>query len=414
MKKSLSAKLLVFILSTVLVLGMMLTACAPTETPAAEAPTPTDEAPATEVPADESPADESPADEAPAKEYEKVNLNPTEVLGKGPNGERAAAPSEFSLTEEEITQLKAGNYTAAFCYHIQSDQCNQTKVRAATELLESAGIKVLSVTDANFKAEKQIADIETTMALKPDVLFVMPIDPDATTETLKNVAASGTKIVFMENITNGLEAGKDYVGCVNSDSYGNGKVAADMMAQSIGYEGEVAMVYFDAAFYVTNERDRGFEETITNNYPDIKIVDKIGFADANKVGEVADALFANYPNIKGVYASWDIPAESVIASAKSVGRDDLIITTVDLGDNTARMIATDGIIRGTAAPRSWDQGLAEAMLACYGLLGKEVPSSYVCPPALPAMRENVIEAYKTTYHLDAAPDWLIEAYDSVK
>ncbi len=344
-------------------------------------------------------------------EYPKIDLNPTEVLGAGPNGERAASPAEFSLTDEEKEQLKAGNYTAAFCYHIQSDQCNQTKVAAATELLNSVGIEVVSVTDANFKVEKQIADIETTMALEPDVLFVMPVDPDATSETLKNVAASGTKIVFMENIANGMEAGKDYIGCVNSDSYGNGKAAADIMAYQLGYKGEVAMVYYDAAFFVTNERDRGFKETIENDYPNITIVDEVGFADSNKVGEVADGIFANYPEIKGIYASWDIPAQSVIASAKSIGRDDIIITTIDLGDNTARMIASDGIIRGTAAPRSYDQGIAEAMLACYGLLGKEVPSSYVSPPTLPTMKENVLEAYKTTYHLKEAPDWLIEAYE---
>ncbi len=341
--------------------------------------------------------------------YPEINLDPTEVLGGGPNGERAASPSEFSLTEEEKEQLRAGNYSVAFAYHIQSDQCNQTKLGAATELLNSVGIEVLSVTDANFKVEKQIADIETAMALNPDVLFVMPVDPDATSETLKNVVAAGTKIVFMENIANGMEAGTDYIGCVNSDSYGNGKAAADIMANQLGYEGEVAMVYYDAAFFVTNERDRGFKETIENDYPNITIVDEVGFADSNKVGEVADGIFANYPDVKGIYASWDMPAESIIASAKSVGREDIIITTVDLGDNTARMIASDGIIRGTAAPRSYDQGYAEAMLACYGLLGKEVPSSYVSPPTLPTMKENVIEAYKTTYHLDEAPDWLLKA-----
>lgn len=386
--------------SVILCILMLISACSPAQSAA------TDKAQDAEEP------ETTVGEEVVEMDYPEINLNPTEVLGSGPNGERAASPSEFSLTEEEKEELRAGGYTAAFCYHIQSDQCNQTKVGAATEMLNSVGIEVVSVTDANFKVEQQISDIETTMALNPDVLFVMPVDPDATSETLKKIAEGGTKIVFMENIANGMEAGTDYIGCVNSDSYGNGKAAADMMANQIGYEGEVAMVFYDAAFFVTNERDRGFRETIENDYPNIKIVDEVGFADSNKVGEVADAIFANYPSVKGIYASWDIPAASVIASAKSVGRDDIIITTVDLGDNTAKMIAEDGIIRGTAAPRSYDQGWAEAMLACYGLLGKEVPSSYVSPPTLPVMKANVIEAYKTTYHLDEAPDWLLEAYNN--
>ncbi len=202
---------------------------------------------------------------AQAQTYAPVNLNPSQNFGAGPNGERAALPSEFSLTDAEKAKLKAGNYTVAFAYHIQSDQVNQTKVKAAQEFLKALNIKTVSITDANFKVEKQIADIETTMALKPNVLFVMPVDPTATAKTLKNVVASGTKIVFMENAAKGMVAGKDYVGLVNSDSYGNGKAAADMMAQQLGYKGEVAMVYFDAAFFVTNERDRGFAETMAKS-----------------------------------------------------------------------------------------------------------------------------------------------------
>jgi ribose transport system substrate-binding protein len=344
----------------------------------------------------------------------QVNLNPTAVFGKGPNGERAALPSEFSLTEEEKAKLKAGNYTAAFAYHIQSDQCNQTKVKAATEFLNSVGIKTVSVTDANFKAEKQISDIESAMALKPSVLFVMPVDPEAVSKTLKRVAAAGTKIVFMENVAKNMVAGKDYVAIVNSDSYGNGKAAADMMANQLGGKGEVAMVFFDAAFFVTNERDRGFRETVKKDYPDIKIVQEVGFADSNKVGEVADAIFANHPKVKGIYASWDVPAEAVIASAKSVGRTDLVITTVDLSDNSARMIATGGIVRGTAAPRSHEQGLAEAMVGAYGLLGKQPPSTYVALPTMPVMKENVVEGYKTMYHLDKEPAWLANAVKAGK
>ena len=39
----------------------------------------------------------------------------------------------------------------------------------------------------------------------------------------------------------------------NSDSYGNGMFAAMLLAESIGYEGKVAMVYYDADFFTTNE-----------------------------------------------------------------------------------------------------------------------------------------------------------------
>ena len=160
-----------------------------------------------------------------------------------------------------------------------------------------------------------------------------------------------------------MVAGKDYVALVNPDSYGVGKVAADIMANRLNYSGKVGMVFYDVNFFVTNERDKAFREVMANDYPDIEIVAEYGFADPNKSGEAADGLFARYPDIDAVYCSWDQIAAYTVASAKSNGLtpDDVFITTVDLGADSALSIATDDFIKGTGAPRSYDTGVAEAM-----------------------------------------------------
>lgn len=347
-------------------------------------------------------ASDSETSESASAPAEEINLNPTTVEGLGPNGEPATLPSVLTLTDEEKQKLKEGNFTAAFVYHMQSNDHNQIKLAAAKAKLKELGVKVVSTTDANFNAQTLISNIESTMSLKPDVMIAMPVDPEVTASAFREVQKNGTKLVFMENIPNGFKPGEDYAALVNSDSYGHGKAAAQILAQQLGYKGEVAMVYYDMVFFVTNERDRGFKEMI-QKFPDIKLVAESGFADPNRVGEVADGLFANYPNVKGVYTSWDAPAESVIASAKSVGKNDVVITTVDLGINTARMIAEDGMIRGTTTARSVDQGVAEAMAAAYALLGKELPA-YIVPPTLPVVKENVLEAFKLAYHKDAPPE----------
>lgn len=344
--------------------------------------------------------------EADSKDYPELDLNPTEALSVSVEGIKAAAPSEFELSDEEIEQLKEGKYKAAFAYHTQSDTCNQTKVAAATKMLESWGIEVVSVTDANFDAATQTAQIESAMALKPDVLFVMPYDADACASTLDaNVKNSDTKLVFMENVATGYEAGKDYAGCASSDSYGNGKACADILAKEIGYQGKVAMMFYDLVYPVTNERDRGFRETIEKDYPEIEIVMEAGFTDPSDTGTVADAILAKHADLNGIYASWDIPAEGAIASANSLGRNDLIITCCDLGDTASKSIAEDGMIRGAGAPRSPEQGEAEALIAAYALLGKEMPSTFVTPPALPVVKSNLLEAYQNSFGIEA-PDWL--------
>ena len=57
-----------------------------------------------------------------------------------------------------------------------------------------------------------------------------------------------------------------------------------------------------------------------------------------------------------------MPAEGVIAAARAAGRDDLVITTIDLGENVAISMAQGGFVHGLGAQRPYDQGVTEADL----------------------------------------------------
>jgi len=61
------------------------------------------------------------------------------------------------------------------------------------------------------------------------------------------------------------------------------------------------------------------------------------------------------------------------------------------------------MIRGTGAPRSAEQGEAEALVAAYGLLGKALPSTFITPPALPVVKANLLDGYFACYGVEA-PD----------
>jgi ribose transport system substrate-binding protein len=172
------------------------------------------------------------------------------------------------------------------------------------------------------------------------------------------------------------------------------------------------MVFYDADFFTTNERDRAFRETMAASYPDIEIVGEYGFTSIDVVGATADGLFAANPDVDGVYASWDIPAEDVMASAQAIGRDDLVITAVDLGDNSATLIAKNGMIRGVGCPRATETGTIEGLSAGCALLGKEIPK-YICSASQPVARDNVLEAYQICFGIDT-PQSVVDAYNSVK
>ena len=326
----------------------------------------------------------------------------------GPNGEAATSASEIQLTEEEKQQIRDGGYTAAISLHYGGNDWASSQLEGLQATFEDLGIEVVAVTDADFSAEQQVSDIETIMAKNPDIIVSIPTDATATSDAFQSVTEAGIKLVFMDNVPEGMTAGEDYVSCVSADNYGNGCIAADLMGEALGGEGQIAMVYYDTVYFVTNQRDQGFKDTIAEKYPGIEIVSEQGFTDENGCSEQGDAILTQYPMIDGIYASWDIPMEGVLSSVRAAGLtgDDVKLTTIDLGNNMAKEIA-EGNVVGLGAQLPYDQGVAEATLAAYSLLGKEAPP-YVVVDAKRVERSNVLEAYEDVYHVEA-PDWLKEA-----
>ena len=339
-----------------------------------------------------------------------VGVDPNaKIESTGPQGETATSAATIKLTKDEVEQIRRKNYTAAVVLHYAGNDWSSAQVKGLKDTFGFLNIKVLAVTDANFKVEKQVSDIETVMAQSPDIMISIPVDPVSTSSAYKKAAAEGTKIVFMDNTPSNMIQGKEYVSVVSADNYGNGVAAADIMAKQLGGKGNVGVIFFDTNFFVTNQRVEAFEKTIKTKYSSMNIIARGGFTDPNKVSEVADGMLTKYPDIDGIFAVWDVPAEAVVSAAKAAGRTDLVVTTIDLGNNAAREIAGNGIIKGLGAQLPYDQGVAEALLAAGALLGKDAPA-YVAVPALSVTHDNILEAYKQVYHVEA-PEEVTTAYN---
>jgi len=328
------------------------------------------------------------------------------VLSKGPNGETAEPASAADLTPDEMSKVKSMGATAAIVMHYGGNDWANAQVAGLKSEFGKLGIKVVAVTDANFKPDKQVSDLETVLIKKPDIIVSIPTDPVATASAYKAAAKTGAKLVFMDNVPQGMTAGKDYVSVVSADNYGNGVTSAHLMAKAVGGKGEIGLIHHEADFFVTKQRYDGFKSTIDKDYPDIKIVDDKGIAGPDFAGDAqnaANAMLTEHPNLAGIWAVWDVPAEGVMAAARASGRTDLKIATEDLGTNAAIALAKNQLVIGLGAQRPFDQGVAEARLGAGSLLGKKEPA-YVALSALPVDHANVLEAWKQVYHADAPAD----------
>lgn len=334
-----------------------------------------------------------------------------QVYSTGPNGESPTAASEVTLSEEELEQIRGMGATAAIIMHYSGDDWSAAQIRGLRDQFTAMGIEVIAETDADFRPETQVSDIETTLARNPSIIVSIPTDPVATAAAYRQAAEQGVQIVFMDNVPQGFQPGTDYVSVVSADNFGNGIASAHLMAEALGGEGQIGIVYHEADFFVTRQRYEAFKQTIEENYPNIEIVEEQGIAGpdfATEAEEVASAMLTRNAELDGIWAVWDVPAEGVVNAIRTAGREaDVVVTTIDLGQNVAISIAQDGIVKGLGAQRPYDQGVTEAMLAGYGLLGKEAPA-FVALPALPVTRENVLEAWDEVYHQEP-PAALAEA-----
>ena len=216
-------------------------------------------------------------------------------MSTGPNGEAAAPASDITLTEEEKQQIRDGGYKAAISLHYGGNDWATSQLEGLKATFKDLGIEIVATTDANFSAEQQVSDIETIMAKIRMSSSRIPTERHSYCRRVQEKRQmNGIKLIFMDNVPSEMTAGKDYVSCVSADNYGNGCVAAELMGEALGGKGQIGMVYYDADFFVTNQRDQGFKETMAAKYPDIEIVTEQGFTDENGCSEQGDAILTQY------------------------------------------------------------------------------------------------------------------------
>lgn len=327
------------------------------------------------------------------------NIPDDKILSTGPYGEQAVSAKTLQLSLKDLKKLKEKNYKAAIVMHYTGNDFSAAIINGLKDTFQRMGIEVIAVSNAQFKSEKQILDIETIIAKKPDVIVSLPIDPVATAPIFKKAADAGIKLIFMDSVPVGFEAGKDYVSVVSSDNYQNGIFAGEIMGKELKGKGNIGVIFHEADFFVNKQRVKAFEATIKEKYPTIQIVTRAGITAPNDAEKVASAMLASFPDLAGIFAIWDVPAEGVLAAARKAGKNDLVITTVDLGTNVAIEIASGGNVKGLGAQLPYENGVAQAIISGYSLLGKKVAPFYVVP-SISVTRENILKVWKMAYRQD--------------
>ncbi|MCU1615513.1 MAG: ABC-type sugar transport system periplasmic component [Frankiales bacterium] len=316
----------------------------------------------------------------------------------GPNGEKPTPVSELTLTDAEVAKLQVGHYTAAQLWHTNSQFVSAVQAGAAAEF-GRLGIDVTATTNANMDAGTQANQVQTAMAKKPNVIIGLPVDPTSAAAAFQPAVDAGTKLVFLSNVPKGYTYGKQYTSIVTDDLYEMGKQAAEALGKALNGKGEVAIVFYNAQYYVTNQRDAAFRTTLKKEFPGIKIVAEQGFSDPNNATSIANALLTQHPKLSGIYTSWSQPAEGVLSALRTVGNTTTKVVTLDVDDPVVVDMATGGNTVGLVADKAYELGKGMADAAAYALLGKTAPP-FAVAGVLTITKDSIPQGYQDSLHSD--------------
>jgi ribose transport system substrate-binding protein len=317
-------------------------------------------------------------------------IQPAVIVGEDP-----ALADALKLSDADKKKVAEGKFTVGISMNTMDIDWSRLTIEGIQKTLDELGVAVVGVTDAKFKVQQQIADLENLITKKPDLIISIPTDDVATAQTYKKVAAAGIKLVFIHMPASGLSYPSEYQAVIAPDNQGNGQIAAAALSRFIPQDGVAGIVDFAVDFYTTNQRTQRVKEWFKENRPDVKIKE-VGFTDTNAVGPAAANFMTANPDVKGLFVIWDSPAMQSVAALRNAGVN-VPITTVDLGTEVAVEMANGGYIKAIGAQEPYNQGVAEARAAALALIGNNVPAWIALPPVA-VTPGNLLEKYKSIFH----------------
>lgn len=191
------------------------------------------------------------------------------------------------------------------------------------------------------QVDKQIEMLQAALDKKPAAICFAALDSKAAIPLLQKAKDAGIPVV-------GFDSGVDSdipVTTAATDNVAAAAEAAKKMAELIGDAGEVAIIAHDQTSRTGIDRVKGFTDEMTNNHPNIKIVDtQYGGGDQLKSTDLAKAIIQGNPDLKGFFGANEGSILGVLNGAKELSKTGLTIIGYDSGKQQ-----TDAIRSGAEA-----------------------------------------------------------------
>ncbi len=171
---------------------------------------------------------------------------------------------------------------------------------------------------------RQVQIVESMINGRVNGIVLAPTDQVALVSVVERAARENIPVTIFDSAINT----KSYVSFVATDNYGAGRIAARQVGKLLGGKGTVAMLMNMPGSASTLERERGFQDALSQEFPGIRIAaEQFGMSDRAKSLAVAEDILTAQPELNAVFASNEpgsVGASQALKSRRLAGKIKLV------------------------------------------------------------------------------------------
>ncbi len=278
----------------------------------------------------------------------------------------ACAP-QATPTVPPATEAPAAEITLGLVLSTLNNPFFVTLRDGAQKAADAAGVKLI-VVDAQDDSAKMIAGIEDLISKNVSALLINPTDADAVVPAIQKANEAGIPVFTVDRGSNGGTV----VSHIASDNVAGGKMAAEFLCNAIGGKGNVVELQGIAGTSAARDRGQGFNEYMSANCPDAKIVaQQTANFNRDEGLKVFENILQAQPDIAGVFAHNDEMILGAIQAAEAAGRTGIVFVGFDAIDDAVKAVE-EGKLAATVAQQPALMGQLAVEIAVKYLSGQTV------------------------------------------
>lgn len=163
---------------------------------------------------------------------------------------------------------------------------------------------------------RQIQILDSMIAQRVSAIAISACDERALAAPVKRAIDQGIPVTVFDSAVEG----SGFVTFVATDNFKAGCDAARELAKLIGEKGKVGVVMHKPGGASTSLRERGFQETIAKEFPNVIVAaSQYGMADRAKARAAAENMITAHPDMAGIFASSEASSLGAIQAITTRG-----------------------------------------------------------------------------------------------